>query len=242
MDDNVLIEIKNLHKKFSSVIAVNGINLTIKKSEALGLVGESGSGKSTLARLILKLIEPDGGEIFYPAIQNIRRDCQIVFQDLQTSLNPRMQVGEAIVEPLLVHKLLPRTKFAARVKELLEMVKLPATYARRFPHELSGGERQRVGIARALASEPRFLVLDEPVSALDVAIQVDVLTLLKGLKNRLNLTYLLIAHDLVVVSFMCDRIAVMQAGKIVEIGESRQILTMPQAEYTQKLLQATLQF
>lgn len=228
-----LIEIKNLTKHFENCKAVDNVDLVIHSNEILGLVGESGSGKSTLARLILKLLEPDKGNIDYDGIRNIRKECQIVFQDPQTSLNPRIKIGEAIAEPLKLHKV------RGSVKELLEMVNLPAEFADRYPHALSGGERQRVGIARALAGEPRFLVLDEPVSSLDVTIQVQILKLLKELKQKLNLTYLFIAHDLSTIGYLCDRIAVMRAGKILEIGTTELILSAPADPYTRQLLDSS---
>ncbi len=236
-----MLEIRNLFKKFGKILAVDNVSFFIEDGEALGLVGESGSGKSTLARLILRLIEPTSGDIIYNNVRDIRRECQIVFQDPQTSLNPRIRIGEAIGEPILIHELLPKREILGRVTELLELVKLPKDYARRFPHELSGGERQRVGIARALASDPKFLILDEPVSSLDVSIQVDILRLLKEIKEKINLTYLFIAHDLSVIGFMCNRIAVMQSGKLVEIGSREQILKNPQDPYTKKLLESTLE-
>ncbi|MBU0672665.1 MAG: ATP-binding cassette domain-containing protein, partial [Candidatus Margulisbacteria bacterium] len=232
MAQNELITVKNLCKQFGRVVAVDDVSLDIAQGESLGLVGESGSGKTTLARLILKLIEPTSGQISYPGISNIRKDCQIVFQDPQTSLNPRIRIGEAVGEPILIHKLLPKKDIPAKVAELLELVKLPGEYARRFPHELSGGERQRVGIARALASEPKFLILDEPVSSLDVSIQVDILKLLKEIKERLGLTYLFIAHDLSVIGYICERVAVMQSGKLVELGQRELIFKSPQDPYT----------
>src|SRR3989339_1050565 len=203
---------EHLVKCFGPVLAVNDVSLDVEQGESLGLMGESGSGKTTLSRLILKLIEPTSGIITYNNVKDIRRECQIVFQDPQTSLNPRIRIGEAIGEPLLIHKIVEnrKSKIENRTGELLEMVQLPSDYAGRYPHELSGGERQRVGIARALASGPRFLILDEPVSALDVSIQVDILRLLKDLKSQLNLTYLFIAHDLSVIKFMCDRVIVMR--------------------------------
>jgi ABC-type glutathione transport system ATPase component len=236
-----LITIKSLVKQYARVTAVNDVSFSILAGETLGLVGESGSGKTTLARLVLKLIEPTGGEILYNNIGNIRKDCQIVFQDPQTSLNPRIRIGEAVGEPILIHKLLPKEQIAGRVTELLGLVKLPGDYVRRFPHELSGGERQRVGIARALASDPKFLILDEPVSSLDVSIQVDILKLLKEIKKQIDLTYLFIAHDLSVIGYMCDRIAVMQYGQLVEIGTRDQIFTSSRQPYTKKLLESTLQ-
>ncbi len=240
MTEKDLIKVQNLYKRFGAVVAVDRLTFSIRHRESLGVVGESGSGKTTLARLILKLIEPTDGKIIYSNITNIRRDCQIVFQDPQTSLNPRIRVGEAIGEPILIHKLLPKEKIAERVAELLELVKLPAGYAKRFPHELSGGERQRVGIARALASSPKFLILDEPVSSLDVSIQVDILKLLKEIKSQLNLTYMFIAHDLSVIGFMCGRVMVMKEGRIVEIDSALEIFTSPKDPYTRNLLESTL--
>ncbi|MFH1542090.1 MAG: ATP-binding cassette domain-containing protein [bacterium] len=235
-----MIDIQNLVKNYGSVTAVDNVSLSINQGESLGLVGESGSGKTTLARLILGLIEPTSGKVLYNSVSDLHRECQIVFQDPQTSLNPRIRIGEAIGEPILIHRLLPKNQIKARVAELLELVKLPAAYASRYPHQLSGGERQRVGIARALASEPKFLILDEPVSALDVSIQVDVLKLLKEIKQRLNLTYLFIAHDLSVIGFMCDRVVVMENGKIVEVGSRDQVLKSPAQDYTKKLLASVL--
>ncbi|MFH1386818.1 MAG: ATP-binding cassette domain-containing protein [bacterium] len=237
-----LIEIKNVTKYYGKVPAVNDVSFTIDQGETIGLVGESGSGKSTLARLILRLIEPSHGKIIYENEENIHRDHQLVFQDPQTSLNPRIKIGEAIGEPVKLHsKGVGGGKGRGeRVKELLEMVKLPAIYARRYPHELSGGERQRVGIARALATNPKFLILDEPVSSLDVLIQLEILKLLKELKERLQLTYLFIAHDLSVISYMSSRIAVMKEGRIVEIGQRDEVINQPQDPYTKKLLASVM--
>ncbi len=235
-----LIKIQNLVKQFGNVSAVDDVSFSILAGESLGLVGESGSGKTTLARLILKLIEPTRGDIIYNNVENIRRDCQIVFQDPQTSLNPRIRIGEAVGEPILIHNLLPKDKIPNKVSGLLELVKLPGDYAKRYPHELSGGERQRVGIARALASQPKFIILDEPVSSLDVSIQVDILKLLREIKDELNLTYLFIAHDLSVIGFMCERVAVMECGKLVEIGPREEIFKSPKNIYTKKLLASTL--
>lgn len=234
-----MIEIENITKRFGEVVAVDNVSLSVLRGETLGLVGESGSGKTTLARMILRLILPTAGKINYQDISNVRRECQIVFQDPQTSLNPSIKIGEAIAEPILIHKLLPKREIRPRVLELLSAVKLPSTHARRYPHELSGGERQRVGIARALASSPKFLVLDEPVSSLDVTIQAEILKLLKEIKAKLSLTYLFIAHDLSVVGYMSDRVAVMKEGKIVEIGGKNEILVNPKNSYTQRLLAST---
>lgn len=234
-----MIKITDLTKSFGKIKAVDGVSLDIKEGETLGLVGESGSGKSTLARLLLKLIEPTSGQITYSGIGQIRRDCQIVFQDPQTSLNPRIRVGEAIAEPIFIHHLRPKAEVAVRVAELLELVCLPKNYAGRYPHELSGGERQRIGLARALATQPKFLILDEPVSSLDVLIQLEILKLLKEIKNKMHLTCLFIAHDLQVIAYMSDRIAVVQAGRIVEVGTRQALLSSPQNPYTVRLLAAT---
>ncbi|MFH2033776.1 MAG: ATP-binding cassette domain-containing protein [Candidatus Margulisiibacteriota bacterium] len=232
-----LIEIKDVTKSFGPVTAVDGVSFSIMEGDSLGLVGESGSGKTTLSRLMLKLIEPDEGRINYGFDEKqLRAKCQIVFQDPQTSLNPRIRVGEAIAEPARIHSHPPR------VKELLEMVKLPAEYAKRYPHELSGGERQRIGIARALASNPSFLVLDEPVSSLDVTIQVEILNLLKELRQTLDLTYLFIAHDLSTIAYMCDIITVLRAGRIEEYGPKELILRRPKSAYTQLLLDSSPKF
>lgn len=195
-----IVEVKNVSKNFGRIKVLNDVSLSIAAGETLGLMGESGSGKTTLSRIILKLLEPTKGEVLYHEIENLRRDCQIVFQDPQNSLNPRIMVGEAIEEPVKIHGQ------GLGARELLEMVKLPADYARRYPHELSGGERQRVGIARALATKPKFVVLDEPVSALDIIVQVEILNLLKKLKDELSLTYLFVAHDPGVIKFMSDRV------------------------------------
>ncbi|MBU0686972.1 MAG: ATP-binding cassette domain-containing protein [Candidatus Margulisbacteria bacterium] len=231
----------NLNKEFGAVRAVQDVNLIINEGEILGLVGESGSGKSTLGRLILNLLEPTSGEVVFEGkpinkipLSELRQKMQIIFQDPYSSLNPRMKIFDAIYEPLKIHK-----KFSkARVAELLDLVRLPQSFISRYPHELSGGERQRVVIARALALNPSFIVCDEPVSSLDVSIQAEILKLLKDLQQKLNLTYLFIAHDLAVVYNFCDRVVVMHDGRLVEENTPELLYKDPQQEYTRKLINA----
>ncbi|MBO0879487.1 MAG: ATP-binding cassette domain-containing protein [Mycobacterium sp.] len=234
------------HKE--TVHAVDGVNFTLDRHETLGLVGESGCGKSTTGRAILLLEQATGGRIRFEGrdlttlgrrdLTALRRRMQIVFQDPIGSLNPRHTVGQLIREPLFVHKLVPKNKQRERVEELLELVGLPADAVSRFPHEFSGGQCQRIGIARSLAAEPTFLVLDEPVSALDVSIQAQILQLLTDLQTRLGLSYLFIAHDLAVVGQMSDRVAVMYLGKIVEIADRESLYARPHHPYTQALFSA----
>jgi peptide/nickel transport system ATP-binding protein len=247
-----LLEIRNLTKVFSGgVRAVNDVSLDIQPGETLGLVGESGSGKSTLGRLILRLIEPTSGSIRYQgrdllaassgAMRRLRGDMQIIFQDPFASLDPRFRVEDIIAEPLIIHRGSDRAKLdvRSRVSELLRAVGLDESARTRYPHEFSGGQRQRIGIARALALRPKFIVCDEPVSALDVSVGAQIVNLLAQLQRDFGLTYLFISHSMPVVRYLSTRIAVMYRGKIVEIGSTDLITTRPIHPYTQSLLQAT---
>jgi oligopeptide transport system ATP-binding protein len=230
------------------VRAVDGVSFSIMEGETLGLVGESGSGKSTTGYCILRLLEPTEGSVRFEGrevtelgredLRRVRREMQIVFQDPYASLDPRMTVGDIVGEPLVVHGVGTRRDRGARVRELLDVVGFDPTFVNRYPHEFSGGQRQRIGIARALALNPKLIVCDEPVSALDVSIQAQILNLLKDLQDEFGLTYLFIAHDLAVVRAMSDRIAVMNRGELVELGPAEEVYSTPKEEYTKALLAA----
>ena len=253
-----LVEVSHLVKHFTRqkglfragtvVKAVDDVSFRIDEGETFGLVGESGSGKTTTGRCILRLVDATSGEVRFRGeevlaatrsrMRQMRRDMQIVFQDPYSSLNPRMRARQIVEEPLIIHRLGDRTARRERVAELFELVGLNPAHFDRFPHEFSGGQRQRIGLARALALNPSFLVLDEPVSALDVSVQAQVINLLMDLQEQLKLTYLFIAHDLRLVEHICSRVAVMYLGKIVELGPAASLFSTPQHPYTRALLSA----
>ena len=256
----ILVQVRNLKKHFpiksgilfqrevAAVKAVDGVTFHIYEGETLGLVGESGCGKSTTGRTILQLHRPTAGSVKFEgveltelkgnALRRMRRRMQMVFQDPYASLNPRMSVGRIVAEPLVVHGIGSKKERDERVAELLELVGLNPYFVRRYPHEFSGGQRQRIGLARALALNPKFIVADEPISALDVSIQAQVVNLMQELQENLGLTYLFIAHDLSMVRHLCNRVAVMYLGKLVEVAESEELYTNPLHPYTQALLSA----
>ncbi|MGA8849909.1 MAG: oligopeptide/dipeptide ABC transporter ATP-binding protein [Dehalococcoidia bacterium] len=237
-----------LKRKIANIKAVDKVSFGIKPGETLGLVGESGCGKTTTGRCILHLYDLTAGKIYFNGeditllegerLRHIRRDMQLIFQDPYASLDPRMTVGDIISEPLLVHNLVKGKEHKEQAKEMMKLVELDPNMSDRYAHEFSGGQRQRIGIARALATRPKFIVCDEPVSALDVSIQAQVVMLLTRLKEELNLTYLFIAHDLSVVRYISNRVAVMYVGKIVEITDSTELYAKPLHPYTQALLSA----
>ena len=253
-----LLEVRHLTKEFSrraglfgkttGIRAVDDVSFTIERGETFGLVGESGSGKTTTGRCILRLIEPTSGEVIFDGkdvlklsrgdMRRTRRDMQIVFQDPYSSLNPRMRVDTIVEEPLVIHRLGNKAERRARVAELFRLVGLNPDHLRRYPHEFSGGQRQRIGLARALALNPSLVIADEPVSALDVSVQAQVVNLLMDLQQQLKLTYLFIAHDLRLVEHICSRVAVMYLGRIVEMGETGKLFAAPQHPYTRALLSA----
>ena len=257
MTSDILLEAKDIKKYFpvkkkwftrgprKTVKAVDGINLQIYRGEALGLIGESGCGKSTFSRVVMHLIPPTEGQVFYNGkpvtgkdIMEFRRRVQMVFQDPYSSLDPRMNVRDIIEEPLRVHTNLSAEEKLAVVKKVLEQIELPAETLEKYPHEFSGGQRQRIGIARVLVTDPELLVCDEPVSALDVSIQASILNLFKQMQRERGLSYLFISHDLSVVKHLCDRIAVMYLGRIVELAEKKELFANTLHPYTQALMNA----
>ena len=257
-----LLELRNLVKVYTTegafgqaqreVRAVNGVSLDIEQGETLGLVGESGCGKSTLGRMVLRLIEPTSGSVRFNnqdvlaasggSLRRLRRDMQIIFQDPFASLNPRMRIEEIVTEPLIIHegRAISTAQRHAAAEEMMRAVGLDESALQRYPHEFSGGQRQRIGIARALVLRPKFIVCDEPVSALDVSVGAQIVNLLKQLQREFGLTYLFISHSMPVVRYLCDRIAVMRAGEIVELGPAEQITASPSHEYTRTLLAAVI--
>lgn len=257
---DIILKVENVSKYFilkktpiskkRIIRAVDNVSFNIYKGESLGLIGESGSGKSTLSSIILRLLKCSGGKIFYKGIditnfneskmKSLRHEIQVIFQYTQEILDPKMTVGELIMEPLRIYDVISYDKRENEVLRLLDIVGIPADCKYKFPYQLSGGQRQRVGIARAISLKPQFIICDEPVSALDVSIQGQILNLLSDLKDEMDLTYLFISHDLKVVKHFCDRIAVMHNGKIVEIGSRDKIMNNPENEYTKMLVNSHL--
>ncbi len=260
MKQKLLVEVEGIAKHFvikqklfapkTVIKAVDEVSFGIYSGETLGLIGESGSGKTTVGNLILRLLECDQGKITFAgqdithlpqrSLRGLRKDIQVIFQHSQETLDPKMTILELLVEPLKLHHIVAPHQFEREVKQLLNMVGLGEGEKHKFPFQLSGGQNQRVGIARAIASRPRFIVCDEPVSALDVSIQGQILNLLLDLKQEMQLTYLFISHDLKVVKYLCDRIAVMHHGKVVEIGENSQVISAPTDPYTRELVNSLL--
>lgn len=249
----MLLEVKDLKKYYpdgrkTTVRAVDGISFSLKKNETLGLVGESGCGKSTAGRAILRLVEPTSGEVVYkgknllrlpPAeMRSLRKEVQIIFQDPYASLNPKMTIGRILEEPFRIHNVGSKAERKEKAVELLRRVGLSSDHIDRYPHEFSGGQRQRIGIARAVALHPEFIVADEPVSALDVSVRAQILNLLRDLQDTLGISYLFISHDMGVVEYFCDRVAVMYLGRFVELADRASLYTSPRHPYTQALLAA----
>lgn len=246
-----ILEIKNLRKEFGTkkpIVAVDNISLTLQKGKTLGIVGESGSGKSTLGRIMLRLIEPTSGEITFnnqdlmqvkpKELRDLRSKMQMIFQDPMASLDPRMSVRELIKEPLDIHNIGSKQERNQAVEEIAEKVGIAKSALEKFPHEFSGGQRQRISIARAVINKPDLIVADEPVSALDVSIQAQILNLLKELRNEMNLSFIFISHDLSVVKYFCDEVAVMYLGNIVEYAPTTELFAAPKHPYTQALISA----
>lgn len=259
LSNEIILKAENIKKYFpikkglllktvGHVKAVDDVTFEVRKGETIGLVGESGCGKSTFGRTLIRLYEPTSGKIEFEGknflkidgrnLRNLRKDIQMIFQDPYASLDPRMTVGQIIQQPFDIHGVGKSSDREARVKELLELVGLKASHINRYPHEFSGGQRQRICIARAIALNPKLIICDEPVSALDVSIQAQILNLLKDLQEKLGLTYIFISHDLSVIEYFCDRVAVMYLGKIVEIGTRDEMFSQPKHPYTQALLSA----
>jgi peptide/nickel transport system ATP-binding protein len=250
MNEGLLVEARRLSKEYGAGRrVVNDVSFTIRRGETLGLVGESGSGKSTVGRMLLRLTEPSGGEVQYEEqnlltmspreMRGMRQRLQIVFQDPFAALNPRMRVRDILSEPFAIHHETPAEGLPERLAKMLITVGLDGSALNRFPHEFSGGQRQRINIARALALRPEFVVLDEPVSALDVSVGAQVVNLLRDLQREYGLTYLFISHSMPLVRYLCDRVAVMQRGRLVELGECEQVCDAPRNEYTRRLIAAT---
>ena len=253
---DTIIEVEHVSKRFAGrrgtadVQAVDGVSLSVERGQTLGIVGESGSGKSTLARIMLGLLDADAGEVRILGrritgakrkdLRRWRTDMQIIVQNATEALNPRMRIDEVVAEPLLLHARMDDASRTTRVRELLRAVRLPARIAQSYPHQLSGGQQQRVNIARAIATEPKFVLLDEPTSSLDVSVRGEVLDLLVDIQRTSRLTYVIISHDLPTIRHVCDHVAVMYRGRIVEIGEAGQVLQRPRHPYTKFLLSAEL--
>ncbi len=250
--DDLLFEARNLTKRYGSSCVVDDVSLSIRRGETLGLVGESGSGKSTVARMLLRLVEPSAGQVIFDGqnllaadkrtLRRMRARMQMVFQDPYAALDPRMRVREIVAEPFQIQGGSSRVHIAGRLQELMHDVGLDPAVLSRYPHELSGGQRQRINIARALALKPEFLALDEPVSALDVSVGAQVINLLRGLQRTHGLTYLFISHSMPLVRYLADRVAVMQHGRLVEVGDALAVCEHPQDPYTQRLIAATPEF